>query len=202
MYQNDDTITTGSQETRRGITADSPESVACYIRRSQESNRSGDASKFVISEQIGLFQWARMRGKLRSSIEELIFGTTLVFQAEGFEHVVYHDQRFALAVKLTRQGTFGFFGDVLEYLDRLDYCNSLFGDEITVDGVLQREGDRFQIVTSQPWITEDHDAVPPTLDEIEVYFEALKFQMFWPGPENPAFYRQDPRSRGARRTRG
>jgi hypothetical protein len=60
-----------------------------------------------------------------------------------------------------------------------------------VDGVLQAEGKRFHIVTSQPWIPEDPDAPSPTLDEIEAYFEALKFQMFWLGPENPAFYRED-----------
>ena len=38
---------------------------------------------------------------------------------------------------------------------------------------------------------EDADAIAPTLDEIEAYFEAIDFEMFWLGPENPAFYRQD-----------
>lgn len=128
---------------------------------------------------------------MQSSLEELIPAPKLVFQVECFEHVVFHDPLFAFAVKLTRPGTFGLYGDILEYLDRLDYCNGLFGDEITVDGVLLEEGERFRIVTSQPWIPEDHDATPPTLDEIEAYFEALKFQMFWLGPESPAFYRED-----------
>jgi len=64
-------------------------------------------------------------------------------------------------------------------------------DDFVVLGVLLREGERFQIVTSQPWIPEDKESPPPTLDEIESFFEKLKFQMFWLGPENPAFYRED-----------
>jgi len=141
MRENDITITTGHQETRRGIASYSPESVAYFVRESQTANRSGDASKLVISEQVGLFRWAKSHGKVRSSLDELIPSASLVFQAEGLEHVVYHDQKFALAVKVTRPGTFGLFGEIPEYLDRFDYCNHLFGDEITIDGVLEGEGD-------------------------------------------------------------
>lgn len=146
-----------------------------------------------MSEELALRQWAEEYGKIIPSdfFEEKEKRGEIAFRAEEFEHVVYHDPSSARAIKLTRPGTFGMMRGVLEYFDRLDFCNHIFGDDFRVVGLTLGEGDRFRIVTSQPWIPLDKDAALPTLDEIEAYFEKLEFQMYWPGAENPAFYRED-----------
>jgi hypothetical protein len=93
-----------------------------HVTSEQAKNQTDRVERRSSSSQSGLGYSSAQKEhcKLQSSLEELIPAPTFVFQVECFEHVVYHDPLFAFAVKLTRPGTFGLYGDVLEY-HRLDY---------------------------------------------------------------------------------
>jgi hypothetical protein len=82
------------------------------------------------SQSSALRRWAEECGKIISPsfIEEKLSRGDIAFRAEEFEHIVYHDPNSDRAIKLTRLGTFGWIRGILEYFDRLDFCNHIFGD--------------------------------------------------------------------------
>lgn len=63
----------------------------------------------------------------------------------------------------------------LEYLDRLQLANELFGDDIQLLGIIEGPAG-MQVVTSQPTVCGE----PPLQEEIAAYFEAAGFAMLPP----------------------
>jgi hypothetical protein len=119
-----------------------------------------------------LFCWARETGTIVADtyVSDCERDGTLVYRDEGAEHVVYHDAARLRAVKVTRPG----IGDILEYLESLANSNELFGDDVYILGVFGNETIP-RIIISQKWIVEDELAPDITRDEIDAYFETLKF---------------------------
>lgn len=130
------------------------------------------------AQRSALIEWARLAGKLRA------FSYIEQFErvAEGAEHVVYHDPERGLAVKTTHANRFGhstFAEGVaatpLEYFQRLAWHNSLFGDDIRIEGVAHDES-QIEVVTTQPWINADPHCPTPAQAEIDAHILNMGFQ--------------------------
>jgi hypothetical protein len=95
------------------------------------------------------------------------------------EHGVRYDPVSDRYVKFTRADRHQGFGVALgayvhgaspaEYLDRLALNNEIFHDDVRLEGVLLRPGDRVAIVTSQPRIA----GVAASVTEIDALMAAL-----------------------------
>lgn len=153
---------------------------------------AGICSGISRAERIALVRWARHHGRILDS--------SLVEQfrhvSSGAEHAVFHDQCNALAVKTTHPNRFGHStreegaaATPLEYIRRLAWHNALFGDDIRLLGVILFENN-IQIVTSQPWIVADERHFT-TIEEIDGYFERLKFTHVELVPDVPLYFNDE-----------
>jgi len=130
-----------------------------------------------------LKNWARESGKLTARFPRPL----RVPQWRGGEHVVSLDpvsKRFLKATKSDAHLGFGIaLGDWIrgatpsEYLDRLLLQNELFLDDIRLELVVERPGDRISVVTSQSAI-KGRAATP---DEIDEHMASLAFEKFAQG---------------------
>jgi serine/threonin/tyrosin kinase-like protein len=132
--------------------------------------------------------WGRQQRKLVSVsyIKERETSGQIEYRRSGNEHAVYHDAGRRRAVKVTHVPFLSKIGSVLAYLDRLSACNSVFGDDVVIEGVL-RDGSALQVITSQRWIFQEENALPITLVEIDAYFERLNFRQFQELDGQPAY---------------
>jgi len=95
------------------------------------------------------------------------------FTASGGEHDAWFDPQSNRYFKTTRPGDYGKNASGVgiarpsDYLERLALTNSIFGDDIKVEGTLGH-GDDLQIVTSQPYV----DGVAASKPEIKSFMEA------------------------------
>jgi hypothetical protein len=102
----------------------------------------------------------------------------------GEEHRVWFDTRLQRYFKATHPGRFGFSvvalpdgsleltgGTPLEYLERLLLQNSLFGDDVRLEGVASETGGSV-VFTSQPNLGGN----PVTQDEMVAFMAKLWFQ--------------------------
>lgn len=137
-----------------------------------------------------LIEWARLAGQVRafSYIEQF------ARVAEGAEHVVYHDPERGLAVKTTHANRFGHstFAEgatatPLEYFQRLAWHNSLFGDDIRIEGVAHDES-QIEVITTQPWINTDLARSNPLQSEIDAQFFGMGFQKVELVPDVPLYF--------------
>ena len=142
------------------------------------------------AQRRALIEWAQLAGKVRafSHIEQ--------FErvADGAEHVVYHDPARGVAVKTTHTNRFGHstfaegaMATPLEYLQRLAWHNSLFGDDIRIEGVAHDES-QIEIITTQPWINAERSRSNPSPLEIDAHFSGMGFQKVELVPDVPLYF--------------
>jgi hypothetical protein len=182
------------EETRRRLAEDSPESAADFIRRSAEAVRArGEGVGTQRAQRLALIEWARGNGRALafSHIEQFIR------VSEGAEHVVFHDPQRGVAVKATHVNRFGHSviaegasASPLEYIQRLEFQNTLFGDEIRIEGVAFDEA-QIEIITTQPWIVASPEHPSPTQAEIDVYFSSLGFLKAELVADVPLYFHRD-----------
>ena len=129
-------------------------------------------------------RWALKHDKI---VDPRFFEELRPFTSRG-EHSVFQSLDHKLAIKVTHAGKFGYSlwaeglsATPLEYLERLEWQNHIFGDDIRLIGLTG--SDRLmRIVTSQPWIKEPEYAPPPTEYEISEYLKSLRFECFEVNP--------------------
>lgn len=88
---------------------------------------------------------------------------------EGNEHRIFQTEDGKRAIKLTRPPNFGARGSLGDYLDNLILNNYLWGDDLRVEGLIQR-AEGLQIIVSQPWIFNE-----PWEDDVAAYDEIRNF---------------------------
>jgi hypothetical protein len=167
------------------ITDQSPESAAEFV---QASN---------LDQRLALIAWAAQRG-IRS------FDLSAVeFLKAGSEHSVYLDRPSNRVIKLTRPGKFGrspvtegLGGTPLQYLERLDWQNRLFMDDIRIEGVVG-EITSMRTVISQPYLLGTQNV---TVEEVNRYFEVHHFIRYQWRDETPWFIPPDAQYSRERRT--
>jgi hypothetical protein len=182
------------EETRRRLAEDSPESAADFVRRSEAAMRaSGEGVGSQRAQRTALIDWARGLGK----IVPFSYVEQFVRVSEGAEHVVFHDPERGRAVKATHVNRFGHSvtaegksASPLEYLERLALQNTLFGDDIRIEGVACDEA-QMEIVTTQPWIVASHQHPSPSQTEIDAYFSNLGFCKAELVADVPLFYHRE-----------
>jgi Serine/Threonine/Tyrosine Kinase found in polyvalent proteins len=163
-----------SEEARGRIARDSIKAAAYYLRAgTPPSGESSRASSSFRIQSLQLFCWARDNDKVVADtyVPDLVDAGALVYEDEGAEHIVYHDEANKRAVKVTRPG----LGDILEYLDSLSNSNDLFGDDVFILGVFGPETSP-RIIISQKWIAEEENVPDITREAIDAYFENLRFE--------------------------
>ena len=166
-------------QARRGDAEDPPQSALEFLRASVGAVQAGGSSRrrHFEREVEALRLWSAEADRCLSSD----FCKGLKPVASGAEHEVFFDEAAQLAVKLTRDGRFGhsLAGEGLsalpsEYLQRLVYHNELFGDRISLRGVLRSEG-AVHLVSFQPWIMLDAEDPVPEQDDVDDYFRNIGF---------------------------
>ena len=65
--------------------------------------------------------------------------------------------------------------------------NTLFGDDIRIEGVASDEG-QIEIITTQPWIVAHSDAPTPAQSEIDAYFAEFGFRKVEVNPDVPIYF--------------
>jgi Serine/Threonine/Tyrosine Kinase found in polyvalent proteins len=173
-----------SQKKRRRTSPDSPKSAASFVRRSIASSRACGAARGYRFQLAALSRWAH---NCRRVVGPDYFTDLKPVAARG-EHSVFQSLDRKLAVKVTHPGKFGYSlhaeglgATPLEYLERLEWQNHIFGDDIKLIGVTGEES-LMGIVTSQPWISEPEFTPPPTECEIAEYLTSLRFRRFEVNP--------------------
>jgi len=118
--------------------------------------------------------------------------------SSGAEHVVFFDEAGRQAVKLTHPGEFGHstYGPGVkalptEYFERLNYQNSLFGDEIRIHGIIDDGEGHLQVVTTQPWISSNEEHPNPTDEEIKEFMKEQYFEPVLLNPDAPLFFSRE-----------
>jgi hypothetical protein len=183
-----------SSRTGRALAGYSPAAAAAFVRSRREASGEGSTPPGKrVSQREALSDWADRRA--------IRFDSFSVKALEpirpGAEHSVYYDRSAERVVKLTHPGSFGWSpvaeglrATPLEYLDRLEWQNHLFSDEIAIIAVV---GDKkvLQVVTSQPYIFEPDEAPDITLDEIDQFFESRCFHKVTLNPDAPWFFNSE-----------
>ena len=145
------------------------------------------------AQRSALIEWARSVGKTLpfSHVEQF------VRVSEGAEHVVFHDPSRGLAVKATHVNRFGhsviaegMSASPLEYVQRLVWHNTLFGDEICIEGVAFDEA-QIEIITTQPWIVASPQQPSPSQSEIDAYFSSIGFCKVELVPDVPLYFHRE-----------
>ena len=166
-------------QARRGDAESPPQSALEFLRRSVGAVQAGGGSRRSQFEREveALCLWSAEADRCLSSD----FCKGLKPVASGAEHEVFFNEARQLAVKLTRDGRFGHSleGEGLsalpsEYLQRLIYHNELFGDRISLRGVLRSEG-AVHLVSFQPWIKLDAEHPVPDQGDVDDYFRNIGF---------------------------
>jgi hypothetical protein len=103
-----------------------------------------------------LSRWAQRYGKV---VKPDFFADLKPFASRG-EHSVFQSSNRKLAIKTTHPGQFGYSlraeglsATPLEYLERLEWQNHIFGDDIRLIGITGTDH-LMQIVTSQPRLSK------------------------------------------------
>ena len=137
-----------------------------------------------------LIEWATKLGRTRT----FSYVDRFMRVSEGAEHCVFHDSERGVAVKTTHVNRFehsaygeGIPATLLEYLERLEWQNTLFGDDIRIEGVASDEG-QIEIITTQPWIVAHSDAPTPAQSEIDAYFAEFGFRKVEVNPDVPIYF--------------
>ena len=177
----------------------SPRSTANHVRGGAAAIRTraagvGERIGIYRSELLALFEWAALTGAL------LPFDFIEHFRhvGSGAEHRVYHDQTRKVAIKATHANQFGHStyasntrATPVEYLERLAWCNALFGDRFKIIGIARDEEEQVEIVCSQPWISAHPIRSVPLQTEINEYFGQFGFNRIPGAPDAPMFYHND-----------
>lgn len=151
----------------------SPEIALLHLQRSQGTDgcRAGGADQARRLEQ-----WLRAEGLC---VPKSAFAGGFV--GAGAEHETYVDVVGGFAVKLTHDGRFGHclrregaIATPIDYLQRLAWHNELFGDDISLHGVLENSAG-LRLVSSQPWIVSNPVRLTPTQEEIDVFMADFGF---------------------------
>lgn len=140
------------------------------LQKSLEENDAGGGDGTVSPERLraqaeSLRKWASANGR---SITAGQLATTLDRDRKlegGEEHDVWYDKDSGRALKLTKGERWGLRNDLSKYLDYIAGSNSLFGDDIILEGVVEKDGWP-HILTSQPFYKGEMATVP----EIDKYF--------------------------------
>ncbi len=172
-----------------------PGSLGEALARALESDSRADQASSGLAEQAFLRWWVEKEGRLisRAQWESWHFVTN---------HTLEHEVRFRgadrRAVKRTWPGSFGFTPEwngstwvpraasAAEYLHRLHLQNTVFGDDIRLEGGMAAAGGpiiigqplgEFSLVISQPWLEAlDHADQFPTEAEIDVFMRGIGFE--------------------------
>ncbi|RYD85499.1 MAG: hypothetical protein EOP84_02300 [Verrucomicrobiaceae bacterium] len=164
-----------------GTTVDrgDPQGEIARLRGKQEhdNGRSAGTSEAqrILHEADSLVTWARENGRLIDTAKWEQHLESWSILASGSEHHVYLDKASGRVVKITQPPSFGAFGRSDSYLRILELNNSVFGDDIRLEGILTLgEGLHASpaIVTSQPF-TQGNS---PTLEEIANWMSSLGFE--------------------------
>ena len=177
----------------------SPRSTANHVRGGAaairtRAGRVGDRISVYRSEVLALFEWATLTGALLS----FDFIEAFKYVGSGAEHRVYHNQEHKVAIKATHANQFGHstYGPgvratPVEYLERLAWCNALFGDTFRIIGIARDEEEQVEIVSSQTWISAHPIRSVPLQTEINEYFGQFAFSRIPGAPDAPMFYNSD-----------
>jgi hypothetical protein len=185
-----------AERSRKSAASDSLVAAANFVKRRARAIRAtGTASSGSHTIETDCFiEWLKTRDKI---LRPDYFGQ-FQYIGSGAEHEVYHDFSNRRAIKLTLASSpFGWSVDhegaratLFEYLRRLVYQNWFFGDVIQLVGGVVGE-DYFQVVSSQPWISEDRTKPPATEAQIEKYFRDIRFYRVRKESTGGFFYNQD-----------
>lgn len=174
--------------------AGNPPAAAAYVRACCEASREGcPTTGKRISQREALIKWA-----IAATVRAESFDVRdLESMKAGPEHSAFYDRVSERVIKITHPGSFGWSpvaeglkATPLEYLDRLEWQNHLFSDEIKIVAVV---GDKrvLQVVTSQPYIFELSEAPDITFEEIDQFFEIRRFTKVLLNPDAPWFFNSD-----------
>ncbi len=159
----------GWVSTSTGTGRQAPQSAARSLARRLLDDFGGsdgaNVSERLRQEAESVVSWARQNGRL---IDPRRFGKLAARYPQlggQSEHTVFHLQSRHRVIKCTLPPNFGAQGDALTYLRNLNASNELFGDEITLHGVLETNRGP-ALVTSQPFVP----GVAPTIAEVESWF--------------------------------
>lgn len=177
----------------------SPRSAADYVRGSAAAIRTradGVSRRIGLyqSELLALFEWAELNGALLP----FDFIEQFKYVGSGAEHRVYHDQSQRVAIKATHANQFGHStfaagmrATPLEYLERLTWCNAIFGDRFKLLGIARDEEQQVEVICSQPWISAHPTRSVPYQTEINDYFGQFGFERVPGAADAPMFYHND-----------
>jgi hypothetical protein len=180
--------------TSREAAGDSPAAAAAFVRTRCEASREDRTPPGKrISQREALIDWATQSG-----LQVETFSTEGLEPIRGgAEHSVFYDRQADIVIKLTHAGSFGWStkgegirATPLEYLDRLEWQNHVFSDDIRIVAVV---GDPriLRVVMSQPYIYEDENAPDITLNEIDQFFASRHLNKVWVNPDAPWFFNAD-----------
>ncbi|MBP7948582.1 MAG: hypothetical protein KA004_02925 [Verrucomicrobiales bacterium] len=131
------------------------DSSPAKILRDLRASEGADASQRrkpgrPIASVSGVVAWAEARGK---TTDPEIF-TSQEQLSSGGEHIVFFNPKTGRVAKLTKPGMAGAQGDDAgAYLERWDWHNRTFGDDVRIEGVVQLPGEAdFRLVISQPFV--------------------------------------------------
>lgn len=169
-----------------------PDSVESALRFARSGQSTGGArGKSVRTAQLNLLiEWCSIHGKALAH-DFLIWYSHV---GSGGEHTVYRNKKSNLAIKVTYPNAFGHSvwadrspATPVEYLERLNLHNVLFGDTIQICGLILAEN-HVQIVTTQPWIEAHEDNPIPEGAEIDAFFSDEGFQRVDIGTATPFYF--------------
>jgi hypothetical protein len=155
--------------------------LGCLRRRAAGSGVGGSAGTWSATDpsgpgNSGLAIFAELE------IERFIAGVINLEHRNGAEHDVRFDPATGRVIKLTQPGEFGAWGGLVEYLQRLAWCNELFADDWLVEGWLQYPNESGpRLVTSQPWYRVNPACPEPSLQEIDAYMWQVGFLKAYEG---------------------
>ena len=174
-----------------------PGSLGEALARALESNLRSDPGSSGLAEQTFLRWWLEKEGCL---ISEADWNSWRFVTNHTLEHEVRFRERDGdrRAVKRTWPGSFGFVPEwngstwvpraasAAEYLHRLHLQNSVFGDDIRLEGGMAATGGpfiigqppgQFSLVISQPWLEALHNADQfPTEADIDSFMRGIDFE--------------------------
>ncbi len=168
----------GPEDLLRTNASGTLESALAHTRAGAEAIRRGGGlfgATQLAAECEALRQWAEQAGCLRP-----FEATSRPADAFGYEHEVWFPQGSgadARVIKATYGNCFGHLPDGAEatplgYLERLELCNEVLGDQISLLGIEECRPGVIRVVTAQPAI-EGH---PAEAQEIARFFLCSGFE--------------------------
>ncbi len=154
-----------SAEARRDAARTLEELLLCAAAYDRSAGPSADAEEWFRAESESLLRWAVDSGRFLSpaQLDGLIRGFKHL--EGGLEHEVYFKKRAGRIFKITKPPHFGHTWFLKDYVQNLIWCNSVFEDDIRIEGVISRE-ETVSLVISQPFIVGGS----PSPEQLEEWF--------------------------------